>query len=93
MPAYSYVAVDAEGRTRRGVLEAEAPRQARAGLREAGLVPIEVSPVSPEAAPLPRGGGWRARRRRLGGTELALLTRRLALLLEAGLRARRAAAS
>ena len=33
MPAFSYVAIDAEGRTRRGVVEAEAPRQARAGLR------------------------------------------------------------
>jgi general secretion pathway protein F len=85
VPAYSYVAVDAEGRTRRGVVEAEAPRQARAGLRGAGLVPIEVAPVSPEAAPLPRGGGWRLRRRRLSGAELALLTRRFALLLEAGL--------
>jgi general secretion pathway protein F len=84
MPAYSYVAVDAQGRTRRGVVEAEAPRQARAGLRSAGLVPVELVAVEPEAAApgMPR---WSRSRRRLGSTELVLLTRRLALLLEAGL--------
>lgn len=85
MPAYSYVAVDAQGRTKRGVVEAEAPRQARAGLRNAGLVPVEVAEVGPEAAPAPRGAPWLGRRRRLSGSELTLVTRRLALLLEAGL--------
>ena len=87
MPAYSYVAVDAQGRTRRGVVEAEAPRQARANLRGAGLVPMEVSAVEPEAAAAPQGGRWRwgRGRQRLGGAALALVTRRFALLLEAGL--------
>ena len=85
MPAYSYVAVDAQGRTRRGVLEAEAPRQARADLRSAGMVPLELATLGPEAVPAPSGAPWRGRRRRLGSTELALVTRRLALLLEAGL--------
>jgi general secretion pathway protein F len=84
MPAYSYVAVDAQGRTRRGVVEAEAPRLARAGLRSAGLVPLELSAVDPEAA-APSGGRWLARRRRLSRAELALVTQRFALLLEAGL--------
>jgi general secretion pathway protein F len=83
MPAYSYVAVDAQGRTRRGVVEAEAPRQARADLRSEGLVPLELAEVAPEAA-APGGAGLR-RRRRLSSGELVLFTRRLALLLEAGL--------
>jgi general secretion pathway protein F len=84
MPAYSYVAIDAQGRTRHGVVEAEAPRQARAGLRSAGLVPVELAAVDPEGRA--RGPGrWLARRHRLSGTELALTTRRFALLLEAGL--------
>jgi general secretion pathway protein F len=84
MPAYSYVAVDADGRTRRGVVEAEAPRQARAGLRNAGLVPVELAALDPEAQA--RGPGrWLARRHRLSGAELSLTTRRFALLLEAGL--------
>jgi general secretion pathway protein F len=84
VPAFSYLAVDAEGRTRRGVVEAEAPRQARAGLRSSGLVPLELTPVDAEAA----GAGprpWLRRRRRLTDSELVLVTRRFALLLEAGL--------
>lgn len=84
MPAYSYVAVDAQGRTRRGVVEAEAARQARAELRSEGLVPLELAEVEPEAA-APGKASWRRRRRRLSGGELVLVTRRLALLLEAGL--------
>jgi general secretion pathway protein F len=84
MPAYSYVAVDAQGRTRRGVVEAEAARQARAELRGEGLVPLELAEVEPEAA-APGKAGWRQRRRRLSRSELVLVTRRLALLLEAGL--------
>lgn len=84
MPAYSYVAVDAQGRTRRGVVEAEAPRQARAGLRSDGLVPLELAEVEPEAA-APGKAGWRGRRLRLSTGALVLFTRRLALLLEAGL--------
>src|SRR5688572_26290137 len=85
MPAFSYVAVDAQGRTRRGVVEAEAPRQARADLRNAGMVPLELAALGPEATPAPRGAPWRGRRRRLSNSELTLVTRRLALLLEAGL--------
>ena len=86
MPAFSYVAIDADGRTRRGVVEAEAPRQARAGLRSAGLVPIEVAAVDSEAAPPgTRRRLFSAGRMRIGSTELALLTRRFAMLLEAGL--------
>lgn len=84
MPAFSYVAVDAQGRTRRGVIEAEAPRQARAGLRSAGLAPLELAAIGPETRATGLGR-WLGRPQRLSGAELALLTRRLALLLEAGL--------
>src|SRR4030095_13328679 len=98
MPAFSYTAIDADGRTRRGVVEAEAPRQARAGLRSAGLVPLEVAAVGREAGvprevpavdseaarPGQRRLFWAARMR-IGAGELALLTRRFAMLLEAGL--------
>jgi general secretion pathway protein F len=85
MPAFSYVAVDTDGRTRRGVVEAEAPRQARAGLRSAGLVPIEVAAVDAEAAAPGARRLFARARMRLGAAELALLTRRFAMLLEAGL--------
>ncbi len=85
MPAFSYVAIDAEGRTRRGVVEAEAPRQARSGLRGAGLVPLELAAVDAEAAAPGTRRLFGRSRMRLGAGELALLTRRFAMLLEAGL--------
>ncbi len=83
MPAFSYVAVDDQGRTKRGVVQADAARQARAGLRSAGLVPVELSVVEAEAG-LRRSGSVFSRRR-ISTAELVLLTRRFAMLLEAGL--------
>lgn len=83
MPAFQYVAVDAEGKAQRGVVEADAVRQARAGLRSRGLVPIEVVPIDAEA--LVAASRWLSPRRRIPASELAVLTRRFAVLLEAGL--------
>ena len=84
MPAFSYVAIDAKGRTKRGIIEAEAPRQARTELRNAGLVPVELGAIDSETAAVgPRR--LLSRRHRLSGAELALITRRFAMLLESGL--------
>lgn len=88
MPAFQYVAIDAQGKAQRGVVEADAARQARAGLRSRGLVPIEVAPIDTEA--LVRASRWSAMGTRIPGSELAILTRRFAVLLEAGLSVERA---
>ena len=45
MPAYSFEALDAQGQTRRGVLEADTARTARSQLRAQDLVPLKVEPV------------------------------------------------
>jgi general secretion pathway protein F len=87
MPAFTYVAIDANGKSQRGVIEADAARQARAGLRSQGLVPVELAPVDAESV-VPRHP-WRGRRGIRAG-ELAVLTRRFAGLLEAGLSIERA---
>ena len=42
MPAYSFEALDAQGVTRKGVLEAETARAARSTLRTQALVPLQV---------------------------------------------------
>jgi general secretion pathway protein F len=79
MPAFSYQALDAAGKTRRGVLQGDTARSVRASLREEGLNPLEVTPVaqaSERHSLFQRG---------LSGTQLALLTRQLATLLKAGL--------
>ena len=45
MPAYSFEALDAQGQTHRGVLEADTARTARSQLRAQDLVPLKVKPV------------------------------------------------
>jgi general secretion pathway protein F len=90
MGAFRFEAIDADGRTARGVLEADTARGARAQLRDRGLHPVEVEPVAgsgPSASgPRPAvAAWWQARRRALGRAELALFARELATLVGAGL--------
>ena len=46
MPAYAFEALDAEGATQKGVIEADTARAARGLLRGRALVPLAVKPVS-----------------------------------------------
>lgn len=78
MPAFAYHALDADGRTRKGVLQADTARAARTSLRERGLNALDVSPVS-EASSTGDGG------RGLSAAQLALLTRQLSALIGSGL--------
>jgi len=84
MPAFRYEAVDNLGATRKGVVNADTARSARADLRLQGLVPLTVDAivhqVDASGATRSRGFG-----ERLSQVELALFTRQLASLLEAGL--------
>ncbi|MCX7557068.1 type II secretion system inner membrane protein GspF [Xanthomonadaceae bacterium JHOS43] len=78
MPAFAYHALDADGRTRKGVLQADTARAARASLRERGLNALDVSPLSDAvlAGEATRG---------LSSAQLALLTRQLSALIGSGL--------
>jgi general secretion pathway protein F len=84
MPAFRYEAVDAGGATKKGVLNSDSARSARAELRTLGLVPLKVDAI---AAQLDAAGVAKSRGfgERLSTTELALFTRQMASLLEAGL--------
>lgn len=84
MGAFEYQALDASGRTTRGVLQADTVRAARSLLRERGLTPLEVEATREreakrDAAALP----WA--RKGLATTQLAVLARQLATLVDAGL--------
>ncbi len=84
MPAFRYEAVDAAGATRKGVVNADNPRSARADLRTQGLTPLTVDAIAAQVD----AAGVATRRgfgERLSQVELALFTRQLASLLEAGL--------
>jgi general secretion pathway protein F len=84
MPAFRYEAVDAGGATKKGVLNADSARAARSELRTQGLVPLKVDAISAQvdASGMAKSRGFGER---LSTTELALFTRQMASLLEAGL--------
>lgn len=85
MPAFSYQALDATGRTVKGVLEGDSQRQVRAQLREKKLKPISVSQAktSKTGAEKKNAGLFRAKRIRFA--ELVLLTRHLSTLIQSSL--------
>ena len=93
MPAYSFEALDAQGETRRGVMEADTAKAVRSLLRAQSLVPLQVSPVSAGVAANEQSFGWRQRafsRAVFTSTGLAIWTRQLAGLITSGLPLERA---
>ena len=83
MPAYSFEALQTDGKTRKGVIEADTARSARALLRDQALVPLAVEPVGASEGSLlsrPIAGG-----RVFSSTGLAVWTRQLAGLVTSGL--------
>ncbi|MCB1716896.1 MAG: type II secretion system inner membrane protein GspF [Candidatus Competibacteraceae bacterium] len=87
MPAFHYAALDTEGGSHKGLLEGDTARQVRQQLRDRGLTPLEVREASPRRS---RGG---QRHGRISATELALLTRQLATLINSALSVERALAA
>ncbi len=87
MPAYSFEALDTQGQTRRGVLEADTARAARSQLRAQALVPLDVSPVQRASSGL-NTVIWESKV--FSTTALAVWTRQLAGLVNSGLPIERA---
>ncbi len=90
MPAYSFEALDAQGQTRRGVLEADTARTARSQLRAQDLVPLKVEPVQRSGSGL-NTVIWESKI--FSNTTLAVWTRQLSGLVNAGLPLERALAA
>lgn len=80
MSAFEYTALDVDGRTRKGVLEADTARQIRQQLREKGWAPLRVIEVRQREAKR-RTVRWR---RGISGSDLALITRQFATLVRSG---------
>jgi general secretion pathway protein F len=92
MPAYSFEALDAQGATQKGLIDADTAKSARGVLRGRGLVPLAVEPAMAGAAD---GSGSGLNMTLWGGrvfnaTGLAVWTRQLAGLVSAGLPLERA---
>lgn len=83
MGAFEFQALDAAGRTQNGVLQADTARAARGVLRDRGLMPLEVAQVRERGAA--GSSVATAFRRGLSRAQLAVMSRQLATLVDAGL--------
>jgi len=82
MPAFAYKALDARGKNKSGVLEGDTARQIRQQLREKSLIPVEVNQVKEDKVSERKLSFFAPK---ISASDLALLTRQLATLIEASL--------
>ena len=82
MGAFEFVALDKSGKESKGLLEGDTPRHVRQMLRERQLLPVSVTEVAKKES---RRQSNFSIRRGMSASELALLTRQLATLSQAGL--------
>jgi general secretion pathway protein F len=87
MGAFEYVALDTKGRERKGVAEGDTVKQVRQSLRDKGLIPMQVNATSGRRRDAGRQslGKPAMLQRGISATELALITRQLATLVQAAL--------
>jgi len=92
MPAYQFTALEADGKIRKGIIEADTARGARSNLRAQSLIPLEVNAVvgDSNASSKSQSQGLFAPRRMMNNTALTIWTRQLAGLVGAGLPLERA---
>jgi len=83
LAAFEFIALDANGKQQKGVLEADTARQIRSQLREKGLTPLNVDAVTNKQS---SGKSFSFQRgRKLSAADLSLVTRQLATLVQASL--------
>ena len=92
MPAFSFEALDPQGQTHKGLIEADTAKAARSLLRARALVPMTVQAIATSATS-PEQQGSMFSRPVMGTTQLAIWTRQLAGLVSAGLPLERALTS
>ena len=87
MAAFEYVALDTRGKEKKGVLEADTARLARAQLRQQSLTPLQIDETTVREKSKGKGGSKAIPKFRGGikTNDLALLTRQIATLSAAGM--------
>ena len=93
MAAFDYIALDAKGKEKKGVAEGDTARQVRQILRDQGLTTLEISESNKSASKKQNKSDNKNSashtpqflQRGISSTELALLTRQLATLIQAAL--------
>lgn len=82
MAAFDFKALDQRGRQQKGTLEGDSARQVRQQLRDKGWTPLEVEASAERQN---RSGAFRRRGAGMSAAALALVTRQLATLIQAGI--------
>ena len=88
MAAFEYVAVTESGKQKKGVIEADSPRQVRQQLRDQALMPLEVKETRGGQKEKTAPSGRRfslVGRANMGPGDLALFTRQLGTMLQSGM--------
>lgn len=85
MPVFEYEGIDRRGKNVRGIVDAESPRGARARLKGDGIFATELGEAEREKATSGAKTSIFSLKRGIPLPQLALLTRQLATLLDAGL--------
>jgi general secretion pathway protein F len=83
MAAFAYKAINAKGRNVSGVLEGDNARQVRQHLREQAMVPLEVEQIAEKSSS--KKAAFSLFTPRISASDLALLTRQMATLVESAL--------
>lgn len=84
MPVYEYTALNARGKEKKGVVNAESMRHAQDSLRRQRLYPRHIAPLASQASS-PRATQWSRLFNRVNSSDLVVTMRQLATLLSAGL--------
>ena len=85
MAAFEYQAVEANGRKKKGVLEADTERQVRQLLREKGLMPLTIEPAADQDRKKTLQPRFGFPQRKVKAQDLALITRQLSTLVGSAL--------
>ncbi|MFS6536600.1 type II secretion system inner membrane protein GspF [Idiomarina loihiensis] len=85
MAAFEYQAVEANGRKKKGVLEADTERQVRQLLREKGLMPLSIEPAADQDRKKTLQPRFGLPQRKVKAQDLALITRQLSTLVGSAL--------
>lgn len=83
MAAFTYKAMDRNGKNKSGVLEGDNARQIRQQLREQSLIPLEVEQVADKERK--SANQFSLFKPKISASDLALLTRQLATLVESSI--------
>ena len=84
MPIYDYIALDIKGKEKKGLIEANSERAARQDMRELELIPLQLSLTTSEGKQRPLKRQIMGLGKSLSIKELALFTRQLSTLIQAG---------